>query len=248
VPPLLIVKLGDYTPVLANREGDFESWISSGLGDVPVRVVDPRKGEALPAAGEVAAAVLTGSPSMVTDREAWSEATARWLAGRVAEGLPVLGICYGHQLLAHALGGEADWHPQGMEIGTVSVRKSDAARHDPLFADLPDTFPAHVVHSQTARRLPPGAQCLASSDFEPHHAFRFGEAAWGVQFHPEFDTVAMKCYIAQLSSRLRQGGANPDALTAAVTETHAATSLLRRFADFVMERASGPGSEPLPQP
>ena len=122
MPPLLIVKLGDYTPVLANREGDFESWISSGLGDVPVRVVDPRKGEALPAAGEVAAAVLTGSPSMVTDREAWSEATARWLAGRVAEGLPVLGICYGHQLLAHALGGEADWHPQGMEIGTVCVR------------------------------------------------------------------------------------------------------------------------------
>ncbi|WP_374261147.1 glutamine amidotransferase [Zoogloea sp.] len=250
MPPLLIVKLGDYTPVLAARPGDFESWISAGLGDVPVRVVDPRCGEALPAACEVAAVVVTGSPSMVTDREAWSEATARWLARRVAEGVPVLGICYGHQLLAHALGGEAAWHPKGMEIGTVSVRKSAAAWDDPLFADLPEVFPAHVVHSQTARRLPPGAECLASSDFEPHHAFRVGEAAWGVQFHPEFDAVAMKSYIAQLSGALRKGGADPDQLAAAVTETHAATSVLRRFARFVAERAAQrqDAAAPAPQP
>jgi len=237
VPPLLIVKLGDFIPDLAAQRGDFESWISAGLGDVPVRVVDPRRGEALPAPGEVVAAVVTGSPAMVTDREAWSETTARWLAGRVAEGLPVLGICYGHQLLAHALGGEAAWHPGGMEIGTVTLKKSEAARMDPLFADLPECFPAHVVHRQTAHRLPPGAECLASSDFEPHHAFRVGEAAWGVQFHPEFDTVAMRGYIDQWAAPLRQGGADPDELAAAVTETAAATSLLRRFARFVVERA-----------
>lgn len=237
MPPLLIVKLGDYTPVLANRAGSFENWIRAGLGDVPVRVVDPRKGEALPASGEIAAAVLTGSPAMVTDKAAWSELTARWVAERVEEGLPILGICYGHQLLAYALGGEAAWHPKGMEIGTVTVRKSADACHDPLFADLPEAFPAHVVHSQTARRLPPGARCLASNDFEPHHAFRFGEAAWGVQFHPEFDSLAMKCYIAQHSGRLREVGNDPDALSKAVIETHAAASVLRRFARFVMERA-----------
>ena len=248
MPPLLIVKLGDYSPVLASRKGDFVSWISSGLGDVPVRVVDPRRGEALPTGEEVAAAVLTGSTAMVTDRADWSEATARWLADRVAEGLPVLGICYGHQLLAHALGGEADWHPQGMEIGTVSVRKSDAACDDPLFAHLPEVFPAHVVHSQTALRLPPGARCLASNDFEPHHAFRFGEAAWGVQFHPEFDGRAMRCYIAKHSGSLRDGGNDPDELAAAVTETHAAASLLRRFADFVMARTDAAGPAAAAQP
>ena len=238
--PLLIVKLGDFILDLVIHRGDFESWISAGLGDVPVRVVDPRRGEALPQPGEVAAAVVTGSHSMVTDREVWSETTARWLAGRVAEGMPVLGICYGHQLLAHALGGEAAWHPGGIEIGTVTLRKSDAAQRDPLFADLPECFPAHVVHRQTARRLPPGAECLASSEFEPHHAFRVGDAAWGVQFHPEFDTVAMRGYIDQLADPLREGGADPERLAAAVTETEAATSLLRRFARFVAERSMQP--------
>ena len=102
----------------------------------------------------------------------------------MAEGLPVLGICYGHQL-RWPMRWVARW-PTGIRKAWRSApsasTKSDAARHDPLFADLPDTFPAHVVR-QTARRLPPGGQCLASSDFEPHHAFRFGEAAWGVQFH-----------------------------------------------------------------
>ena len=97
-----------------------------------------------------------------------------------------------------------------------------------------------MVHRQTARRLPPGAECLASSDFEPHHAFRVGEAAWGVQFHPEFDTVAMRGYIDQLADPLRQGGADPEQLAAAVTETEAATSLLRRFARFVAARSMQP--------
>ena len=87
-------------------------------------------------------------------------------------------------------------------------------------------------------------------DFEPHHAFRVGEAAWGVQFHPEFDAVAMKSYIAQLSGALRKGGADPDQLAAAVTETHAATSVLRRFARFVAERAAQrqDAAAPAPQP
>ena len=63
---------------------------------------------------------------------------------------------------------------------------------------------------------------------------------------PEFDTVAMRCYIHQLAGPLRKGGANPDTLAAAVTETHAATSLLRRFACFVMARADA--RPPQPQP
>ena len=58
--PLLIVKLGDFIPDLVIHRGDFESWISAGLGNVQVRVVDPRRGEVLPLPGEVAGVVVTG--------------------------------------------------------------------------------------------------------------------------------------------------------------------------------------------
>lgn len=114
-----------------------------------------------------------------------------------------------------------------------------AAVADPLFAELPDVFHAQAVHRQTAVRLPPGAECLARNDFEPHHAFRFGEAAWGVQFHPEFDAFAMRGYIRHLADALRNDGADPEALARTVTDTPAAAAILARFGRFVIERSVG---------
>lgn len=239
--PLLIVKLGDFIPDLVTHRGDFESWISAGLGNVRVRVVDPRRGEALPLPGEVAGVVVTGSHSMVTDREEWSEITARWLAGRVAEGVPVLGICYGHQLLAHALGGEVWPHPGGLEVGTVHVEPTPAAAADPLFgpwlADLEaDRFLAPVAHRQSVRRLPAGATVLARNAFEPHHAFSVGPCAWGVQFHPEFSAQATRGYVNHLSADVRTQGVCASGLMAQVAPSPQASRLLPRFARLVAER------------
>ncbi len=104
------------------------------------------------------------------DRVPWSEVLAAWVAEAVPMGIPVLGVCYGHQLLAHALGGEVDYHPAGPEVGTVPVRLTPAARTDPLFARLPETFYAHATHAQSVLRLPAAAVHLAGNDYEPHHA------------------------------------------------------------------------------
>ena len=85
------------------------------------------RGEALPDPRSVRAVVVTGSAAMVTSREPWSERTAAWLCETVEVKTPVLGICYGHQLLAHALGGRVEDNPQGRHIGTVDVTLTDAA-------------------------------------------------------------------------------------------------------------------------
>ncbi|XAH25835.1 glutamine amidotransferase [Xylophilus sp. GW821-FHT01B05] len=233
--PFLIIKLGDTLDALRSERGDFDCWIAEGLGAtaVPVQVCDPRRGDALPAHASIAGAVVTGSHAMVTHRADWSERTAQWLAEGVARGTPLLGICYGHQLLAHALGGVVDDHPQGLEMGSVDIALHPAASDDPLFHGLPSHFRAHAVHRQTALRLPEGAVALASNSHEPHHAFRVGDCAWGVQFHPEFNADAMRGYIDALAS-------DPAPLRAGVSDTPIAAGLLGRFARWAEARGFAP--------
>jgi GMP synthase (glutamine-hydrolysing) len=233
--PLVIVKVGSTFEALRAERGDFEHWIADGLDTqaLPIVVIDPRRGDTLPDAQAVSGAVVTGSHAMVSHREPWSETTAAWLAQLVARRTPVLGICYGHQLLAHALGGEAGNHPQGAEVGTVTVTLDEAAATDALLRGLPAEFAANVVHWQSALRLPEGAVRLAGNDHEPVQAFRVGENAWGVQFHPEFDADTMRGYIDMLADGLRTEGADPAALRGRVAATDAAAGLLGRFARIV---------------
>lgn len=221
--PLLIIKLGSTHPEIAGELGDFEDWIAAGVGALlsPARVIDPRAGEAIPAVDAVSGAILTGSHSMVTERAPWSETTAEWLRGAVAAELPLLGICYGHQLLAHALGGEVSDHPDGIELGTVPVELTPAAEDDPLFGGLPRQFGGQSAHRQSVRRLPDGAVRLAGNGFEPHQAFRAGRRAWGVQFHPEFGTTATQAYVRAHASTVPHP---------VVTATPEAATLLSRFA------------------
>lgn len=238
--PLLIVKVGDTFPHLALQYGDFEKWICRGIGelDIPVSVLDPRRGDELPATNLIAGVVVTGSHAMVTDRAAWSETTAMWLVELVSQGVPVLGICYGHQLLAHALGGDVGDHPRGMEIGTVTVRRAQAAAEDRLFEGLPVEFPVQVLHRQTVLRLPDGAVLLASNDFETHQAFRFGDAAWGVQFHPEFSSDVMRGYLRGLTTDWEEHEVSSDSLLARITDTDLAARVLQRFGAIVKRRQS----------
>lgn len=194
---LLIVQTGSTLPRLRARHGDFPHWFRTGLG-LPrseVDVVRADLGQALPESAEHAGVIVTGSPAMVSERERWSEDAAAWLRAAIDAGVPVLGVCYGHQLLAHALGGRVDYHPAGREIGTVTIEKLDAAREDALLASAPASFSAHASHQQSVVELPRGAAALARSAHDPNHAVRYAPAAWGLQFHPEFSVEIMRGYI-----------------------------------------------------
>jgi GMP synthase (glutamine-hydrolysing) len=180
--------------------------------------------------------VVTGSPAMVSDRAPWSESAAAWLAKAVELGVPVLGVCYGHQLLAHAFGGEVGYHPEGRESGTYPVKLHEAAKEDALFASLPDEFKAQLTHRQAVLRLPAEAVLLASNDFEKHQAFRIGPSAWGVQFHPEFTADIMRAYLNVQAPDLEKEGFKPDTLIRQVEDSPHATSLLQRFSDLVIKR------------
>jgi len=229
--PILVVAAGQTFEELSRAEGDFPDWIARGLGDgVPLRHADAREAPDYPDPRTLGGVVVSGSHAMVSDRAPWSEHLAGWLKDCVAAELPVLGICFGHQLLAHALGGEVDRLPEGPEVGTREVRLGPEAGDDALLGALPARFPAQLIHYQSVRRLPAGAVPLARSDIESHQAFRVGRRAWGVQFHPEFSATAMRGYLERLKGELGEEAARR---LDEVGPTPQAAQVLRRFAEVV---------------
>ena len=235
---LFILKIGSTYPAIAKRHGDFDVWTMKTLGDVNLetRVLDIEHGAPLPAADGCAGVVIMGSHAYVTDGLPWSIAIEQWIPTLLQARIPLLGICYGHQLLARATGGTVGFHPGGAEFGSVPVRLLPDCADDLLFSSLPGTFPAHVTHSQTVLRLPPDAVLLASGIHEPHQAFRIGECAWGVQFHPEYTADIMRSYIEAHAVEIASAGRKVVELLQAVEETPIAALVLKNFGRFVEDR------------
>jgi GMP synthase (glutamine-hydrolysing) len=229
--PVLIIRTGRAPDIIRARHGDFPHWFRLGAGlQLPqLRTVDVAAGEALPPPHEVAGAMITGSAAMVTERAAWSERVAGWIRDAMDVELPLFGVCYGHQLMAHALGGHVGYLPGGREIGTQPIELAEHARHDPLTSDLPLTFRAHTTHEQSVLEPPAGATVLARSAREPHQLLRYSEHAVSTQFHPEFNAEVMRAYIKRKHADMLGEGTDPGKIFSAVAATPIARRLLRQF-------------------
>jgi len=235
--PVLILKTGESLPSIVQSRGDFEDWIStfSGYPSAHFQTISVYSGVQLPKVSDFSAIIVTGSPAMVTDDIAWIRDSARFLLAAIDESIPILGICFGHQLLAQALGGVVDWHPQGREIGTPVIQLDESAALDPLFHSFSSEISVHVTHMQSVITLPHGSQLLGYNDFDPHQAVRFRENAWGVQFHPEFDEDIIKRYIRERYDAIREEGLDADDLLAGISPTIEAREILHRFVKLASE-------------
>lgn len=227
--PIALLKVGRTSDAVADERGDYDVWFREGLESDDLVVLRVADGDPLPDPSDYGAVVMTGSFAMVTDRAPWSVSSGGFLARSVELGLPVLAVCYGHQLLADALGGTVDWNPAGRQIGTVEARLTDEGAKDPLFAGLGNPLVVQTSHRQVVTALPKGATLLASSPRDPNHAFRFGPNAWGVQFHPEFDDDVARAYIEERAEAIASEGGDPKALLDSVRRSSHGREILRRF-------------------
>jgi GMP synthase (glutamine-hydrolysing) len=229
---ILVLVTGQTIPAIAARRGDYPAWIREKTGDAwggDWAIHDVRTEAPLPGPRDADAFVLTGSSSSVTERASWMLRCEALIRDIAAAGRPVLGICFGHQLIAQALGGEVKRNPLGREMGTMRVER---VADDPLFAGLPTSFDIHGTHVDAVVKLPPGGEVLATTPRDPVAAFRVGGHVKGVQFHPEFDADVMRGYLSERRDIVRNEGGDVDALLAAVHDDTPGVSILRNFASL----------------
>jgi len=233
---MLILKTGSAPDLVRDRHGDFDRWFVRTLAadDIEMPVIDVEAGDSLTESPQDFDGVLvTGSPAMVSHRLDWSERTADWLRGFHQTGRPLLGVCYGHQLIAHALGGEVGPNPAGRQMGTKAVQIQDP--DDPLLGSMSPRAAFHVTHMEAVLSPPADARVIATTQGDPNHALYFGACSWGVQFHPEFDASIMSSYIELRADLLDEEGKNPDELLGDIQTAPAGPALLQRFAEMVRQ-------------
>ncbi|MBS0383345.1 MAG: glutamine amidotransferase [Proteobacteria bacterium] len=240
--PLLLIQTGEAPDPIHARFGGFVDWFRAAmrLDSTQMQVARVDEGAPLPAPESIAGAVITGSGAMVTDRADWSERTAAWIRMAMDANLPLFGVCYGHQLMAHAMGGEVGWLPAGREIGTRVITRTHADTADGAWLDgLPTAFPAHTTHRQSVLQPPPGAAVLARSELDPYQLLRYAPNALSTQFHPEFTAESMRAYLDARAAALREEGLDPVAISADVRPTEAARALLENFARAALRHVTG---------
>ncbi len=231
---ITILVAGSTVPAVAARRGDFDRWIRLHTGNawagewLSVDVRDA--GGRLPGPRDADAFVITGSSSSVTERAPWMLRAEAFVREIVAARTPLFGICFGHQMIAQALGGEVTKNPRGREIGTVRV---DRVADDPIFARLPRTFHVQATHVDSVARLPAGARVLATTSLDPFAAFSVGPHVKAVQFHPEFDADVIRGYLSARAEIIRGEGRDPEALLASVHDGTRGRDILRTFARLV---------------
>lgn len=172
-----------------------------------------REPDAQPCIDRYQGLIVLGGPMNVEDqgRRAHLRTELKVIEAALRQDKPVLGICLGAQLLAHALGAEVRPCPRA-EIGWYALEQTEAGRADPLTAGFDADVSVFQWHSR-GFALPAGATRLAGTTDCANQAFRYGRHAWGLQFHAEVDQALVERWLAipAYAAELEAAGLDQDA-------------------------------------
>jgi GMP synthase (glutamine-hydrolysing) len=185
-----------------------------------------------PSAAPFSHVILSGSTrSIVDDHPTCTQAMAL-VRDAVARGVPVMGVCYGHQLLARAVLGDAHVRRADVpEFGWLAIRWDGAGTQ--WFRGLPNPFRVFVGHFDEVVELPPDWRVIARSDGCPIHAFVSERLRlFGVQFHPEMDLDTGNFCFAADKPALAAAGADADRIIAEAVDDGSGPVLFRRFLEW----------------
>lgn len=234
-------------PELEDPPHLFGRWLEEAGAELDVR--QPYAGDVLPTLDGYAGLLVLGGAMSANDDEviSWIGPVKELIRDAVAEQVPTLGICLGHQLVATALGGRVTPNPLGQQVGLLEVGWTDAARDDRLFGALATPRRGVQWNYDVVVDLPPGAEVLAETKDGEVQVARFAPLAWGVQLHPEVDESVVATWVTETErTELAGRGLDPEAMLAEVAAARAELDqawapLAAGFADVAL---GPPGEQP----
>ena len=191
---IVLVCAGEIPSYIKGACGTKLSWfqeILEPLGCTVTRHAIHENPQLLPEIGD--AWIVSGSEESLMDEVPWMFDLSRALKSAVELGKPLLGICFGHQILAHTFGGSVLRNPKGWEIGSHTIKLTEAGKSAPLFRDLPSEFLVQQTHEDVVSELPPGVPLLADNNMGIQ-SFQIADKVFGIQFHPEFTSEVIQRY------------------------------------------------------
>lgn len=225
-----------YRPIAGTYTDMFRALVAAVDPAIEVVGYDARGGELPRQVQDCDAWLLTGSSASVYDDAPWIAALRDLVGALQAAHAPTVGVCFGHQLLAHALGGRTERAATGWGVGALTMAITEATDWmDPPLAAATLLY----SHQDQVTVLPPGARVLAAADHCPIAMLAIGDHALGIQAHPELGRPYVEALLEDRVDRIGAAG------TAAAVETLARPTHERQVAawllGFLRQRVAGRG-------
>ena len=193
---VIIIDCGPSFSEVSEQFGFAPEWIMRILEDAKCNFkwVKCYEGETLNNS-EGDAWIITGSPHSVYDELDWMLDLENKIRNSKSFNMPILGICFGHQLIAKSYGGKVELNPEGWELGSFPIKLTEKGAQSRIFSGVSDDAIVYQSHKDCVIRLPDGAIELAQNK-KGTQSFKIYNNIYGVQFHPEFSWDIIKKYVS----------------------------------------------------
>ena len=182
---IVILSAGPGLPDIVKKYGHSSDWIPRLLNDFSLTysIKKVYNGD-LCTLDDGDAWIITGSKFSVYENYDWIKQLVSFASDLIKNDKPVLGICFGHQVIAKAIGGEVFKNPLGWELGSYNISLTDDGRANHLMFGINDNDIVYESHQDIVNNLPQNSKILANTD-KSIQSFSY-KSSYGVQFHPEF--------------------------------------------------------------
>jgi GMP synthase-like glutamine amidotransferase len=188
-----------HRPIAGDTVAMLAALLRPHAPDVELVPYDVVGGELPAEPGECDAWICPGSRYSVYDDRAWIGELSAFVRRVGDAGVPFVGICFGHQLLAHALGGRVARAATGWGVGRQTLVVD---RTEPWMVPPAEKLALHHMHQDQVEELPPGGVVLGRADHCPVALMRVGDAMVGIQPHPEFPAAYVDALLAERVARI----------------------------------------------